>query len=171
MIFISQQEKNYINILKSEDTPEDTRNDPSCRDAISHLVLALQRHPVSKRLRSVPSRRPVNRELALIYGRLDSDDFDLSAFNILTALIADEGDNVEVWTTVLQLMSSPERLLHNLEASRPPFTEHLSYTRRPRSKILTRLGAIFSKPLLIELSGNTFGSSLSNLRKGYGHRR
>jgi hypothetical protein len=68
----------------------------SRRDATSNLLLALLGHPVAERLRLTPSQRPVNRKLASVYARVQSDDFDLRPFSRLTTLIADEAQDVEI---------------------------------------------------------------------------
>ena len=74
------------------------------RDAISSLILALQGHSVAKKIKSASLRRPLNRELASVYSRLDSDEFDLKLFRPLTSLIVDKAQDTEIWKAVIDLI-------------------------------------------------------------------
>ena len=124
------------------------------RDAILNLLVTLQIHPAARRLRS--SQRSVDRDLASIYSRLGSDDFDLSYFTILTTLVANEASDLDVWQAVLHLILDLSRMTPTLTSV--PVT----YNGTPR----TRTSASFQdssqtrknllQPMLMELSGQTY---------------
>ena len=176
MISISEQDEKYIQeqpletslhhvrsafqVASKKPAPDastdETTDVASRRDAISNLVSALLIHPVAKQLRSAPSQRPLNRELAFIYGRLDSDDFDLSPFSHLTALIADEAKDVEIWQAVLQLIATLARTTPQIKSIPPSFCG-TPFTRSSASfQDSNQTRSDLQQPLLTELNGCTF---------------
>ena len=142
------------------DASDTTTNIPSRRDAISNLLGALLIHPVARKLRSAPSQRPVNGELASIYARVQSADFDLSPFSPLTALIADAAEDVEdveVWKTVLRLISDISRTTPPQTKSIPPSFYGTPFMRSSASfQDSNQTRSDLQQPLLTELNGCTF---------------
>ena len=79
------------------------------RDAISDLIIALQGHKVTKKLRSTETRGTVAGELASAFKRLNSDEADLTPFLALARLVAQRASDVEAWKAVLQLIADLAR--------------------------------------------------------------
>ena len=61
-------------------------------------------HPVAEKLTAKSSDKPVDGELGTIFGRLRSEDLDLSLFLPLTSLIVDKAQDTEIWKAVIDLI-------------------------------------------------------------------
>jgi hypothetical protein len=135
----------------------DETDHASRRDAISNLLVALQVHPVARKLRLAPSQRPLNGELASVYSRVQADDFDLSPFSPLTTLIADKAQDVAVWKAVLQLITDLSRTTPPRTRSIPPSYYGTPFTRSSASfQDSNQTRSDLQQPLLTELNGCTF---------------
>lgn len=138
-------------------TSSDETDVASRQDAISNLLGALLIHPVARRLRSAPSQRPVNGELASIYARAQSDGYDLSPFSTLVNLVANAAEDVKIWKAVLQLISDLSRTTPPRSRSIPPSFYGTPFVRSSASfQDSNQTRSDLQQPLVTELSGSTF---------------
>lgn len=133
---------------------DETTDVVSLRDAISNLIATLQLHPVARKLRSASSRRPLDGELASLYAKARSDDFDLSPFTPLTKAVTNDATDLEIWNAVLQLIDSFSRV------TPPPSFHGTPFTRSSAAfQDSTQTRSELEQPLLMELSGCTYDNT------------
>ncbi|KAK3045430.1 hypothetical protein LTR09_012970 [Extremus antarcticus] len=106
----------------SDSTEVDEESD--AKDAISVLLVALQTHRVAKKLRSRESRGSLDRELALMYSRVDGITF--AAFFPLIQAVLRKASDIEIWKQVLLLITSSARIT-------PPPSVSASFGGTPRT--------------------------------------
>jgi hypothetical protein len=141
----------------SNASSDDTTDIPSLRAAVSILLTTLSVHPVAKKLKAVSSRRLLMDELASIFVKVLSDDFDLSPLTPLTQAVANNDSDFEIWKAVLQLIDSFSRITPPLSSSIPPFVFGTPFTRSSAAfQDSIQTSSDLEQPLLIELAGCTY---------------
>ena len=126
------------------------------KDAISSLVGALQCHGVAKKLRSRETKGIVAGELGSLFGRLYSDNADVTPFLPLAKLVVREATDIEIWREVLELIATlarrtpPRRIGPSFDGT--PRTHSSASFQDSSEQTRRKLGP----ELIYELKNNTF---------------